>query len=494
MIRHEPQLGAGEQLNYGVVVGMGDTSSIVFSMLLREIDEPASVVDVPYVCGEEANVTEIQTVTTSIHGRKKQPHQTRTPFQFYFCPGCNQGINSEVDDTQATNPCTVCSERKRLRSKPTSVKARPPQIPYDTPLVKLDARIIQGWSDVAGRTIYQVHGNPTATSSGSNPTYWVPADSITQTAILKFENRLNLDGSPPCCKNPVCHKPISPTSTSKYCTVECGMQVARARLRARVKEKEKELFNLTQKPNVHKPSVITSNTPMESRAQTNFDKILAENKVKISAVEDMIRRLKAESIELDKLVRESNQFVLSNPPPEEAEVDKQDSQLSLDCPSCGEPTSLAKLGAHLDVCYYKREAHSTVASLSTPTCPPTRSEFCGVFDPQINAYCHRLRVSCPLHNSIAKSTSHATAVCGYPSHTQSGGVQFCRILHSKCTKHVNWKSILRNNMEQQFVRQECLLRELQSEQARIHSWMHPSTTQSTTTQTTLPAQNTHSQS
>jgi len=210
---------------------------------------------------------------------------------------------------------------------------------------------------------------------------------------------------------------------SKYCSDECGVQLALRRLQEILPER----------------SSIWKNSPC----------VATEKGVKlIEGIHKQQEICKQKLLDLDKeqadfeaIVEKSKQLTVW----EEEENDDIDGDIDLTvyCVTCGLPLAPKIALRHMEKCYSKLECLTSFGAAYRSA----GNLFCDTYNAQQGSYCKRLRVLCPEHTKDRKIGPDE--VCGCPLNEKKGKevTEFCRAPKRKCTKHYYWDKLRRAEID-----------------------------------------------
>jgi COMPASS component SPP1 len=141
-----------------------------------------------------------------------------------------------------------------------------------------------------------------------------------------------------------------------------------------------------------------------------------------------------------------------------------DADLSTYCVTCGHEISNKIAVRHMERCFSKYEAQSSLGSIFKTKID---NLFCDFFNPTTKTYCKRLRVICPEHSKDPKIGDEE--VCGFPlvQDVFNETDKFCRVPKKKCAKHHGWEKIRRALIDMERVQQWLRIDELFEKEQRI---------------------------
>ncbi|XP_050306350.1 CXXC-type zinc finger protein 1 isoform X2 [Anthonomus grandis grandis] len=261
-----------------------------------------------------------------------------------------------------------------------------------------------------------------------------------------FNEHLKTD-YPRQCYGPKCVR--SARFGSKYCSDQCGMNLAKTRILQVLPQRLQE-WSLS-------PTVAEE---MNIKALDQVRKQQVE-------VRTILQELDKRHKEIDYLINRAKNVSID--PKWENDVEK-DEESSMYCVTCGHEIHSKTAIKHMEKCFNKYESQASFGSVFK-----TRIEgnnmFCDFFNPINKTYCKRLRVLCPEHCKDPKISEQE--VCGCPLVTNVFSVtgEFCRAPKKSCTKHYVWEKLRRAEVDLERVRQWLKLDELLEKERQIRSGM-----------------------
>ncbi|XP_054268596.1 CXXC-type zinc finger protein 1-like [Macrosteles quadrilineatus] len=237
---------------------------------------------------------------------------------------------------------------------------------------------------------------------------------------------------------------------SKYCSDDCGMALAKARLLGIVKDQAKD--QLTNPGAAYQKDTAKLE---EIKNQKEYHTRVVQ---KLNIKEHIVRRI----IESTKRLQ-----IIEN----EAEI-ADDSKIH--CVCCGWEIPNRSYVKHVENCFRKAENQNIVESFNksnTPFC----NIFCDHYNASRNTYCSRLRYLCPSHFKIRKSRDDE--VCGCPIVNQLtvdlffNADKFCQRQKNLCTLHFNWEILAISEVDTERLRELIKLNSLIKEEGEILSRM-----------------------
>ncbi|XP_066255683.1 CXXC-type zinc finger protein 1-like isoform X2 [Euwallacea similis] len=248
------------------------------------------------------------------------------------------------------------------------------------------------------------------------------------------------------CLGPKCLK--SARYGSKYCSDECGMNLAKTRI-------------LNVLPARLQEWTLTPGIP----EQMNIKELEQVRKRQLE-IRDILKELDKRYREIDCLVDRAKNASID--PNWENDVEK-DEECTMYCVTCGHEIHSKTAIKHMEKCFIKYEAQTTFGGACK-----TRIEgnmFCDFYNASNKTYCKRLRVLCPEHSKDPKISEQE--VCGCPLVTDlfSPTGYFCRVPKKSCTKHYIWEKLRRAEVDLERVRQWLKLDELLERERLLRATM-----------------------
>ncbi|KAG5886882.1 hypothetical protein JTB14_024739 [Gonioctena quinquepunctata] len=236
---------------------------------------------------------------------------------------------------------------------------------------------------------------------------------------------------------------------SKYCSDQCGMNLAKTRILQILPQRLQEW-------------ALGPSTAEE---------------INIKAL-DQVRKQQVEVQctlqELDKRHRELD-FILdraknASVDPNQENDNEEDSEISTYCVTCGHEIHSRTAIKHMEKCFNKYESQASFGSVFK-----TRIEgnnmFCDFYNPVSKTYCKRLRVLCPEHCKDPKIGDHEVCGCPLVTNVFSPTGEFCRAPKKSCTKHFVWEKLRRAEIDLERVRQWLKMDELLEKERQIRTSM-----------------------
>ncbi|CAG4931544.1 unnamed protein product [Parnassius apollo] len=243
------------------------------------------------------------------------------------------------------------------------------------------------------------------------------------------------------CYGPQCTKAAQ--YGSKYCSTECGMRLATARIYQVLPQRIQEWSLSACVAEQHNRKALEGVRGALARAQA------------------ALRALDAQHHDLDALVARAKNATIVHSDEKEA-----DDETSMYCITCGHEIHSRTAVKHMEKCFIKYEAQASFGSRHR-TRIDGQSMFCDYYNPVNGTYCKRLRVMCPEHFKDPKVSD--TDVCGCPlvRNVFEPTGEFCRAPKKSCLKHYQWEKLRRAEIDMERVRQWLRLDELVEQERNI---------------------------
>lgn len=269
----------------------------------------------------------------------------------------------------------------------------------------------------------------------------------------KKESAVNGDGEvslshlqtsePRQCYGPQCTQ--AALFGSKYCSPDCGMRLATARIYQVLPQRIQEWSLSPCTAEEHNRRALEGVRRALARAQA------------------ALRALDQQHTELDRfLARVKSATIASGPDDKEP-----DEEMSTYCITCGHEIHSRTAVKHMEKCFVKHEAQASFGSRYRTSVDAGTSMFCDYYNPINATYCKRLRVLCPEHSKDPKVSD--TDVCGCPlvkNVFESTG-EFCRAPRKSCLRHHVWEKLRRAEIDMERVRQWLKVDELMEQERHI---------------------------
>ncbi|XP_069987647.1 CXXC-type zinc finger protein 1 [Penaeus vannamei] len=251
------------------------------------------------------------------------------------------------------------------------------------------------------------------------------------------------------CFGPQCVKAARPNS--KYCSDECGLKLAEARIYSVL------------------PQRIQEWKMMECVAETRDIRQLEKIRKQQLEAREVLQQLDQRHLDIDKLLERGKNEKIDPNADDGGDDDSGDSAF-IYCVTCGHEVPARRAIRHLENCFNKLESQTTFGSMYK-----TRIEgnnmFCDFYNPSSLTYCKRLRVMCPEHTKAPLVSD--VEVCGAPltkNVFQETG-EICLAPKKKCLKHYCWEKMRRAEIDMERVRQWLKLDELLEQERLVRQAM-----------------------
>ncbi|XP_076257143.1 CXXC-type zinc finger protein 1-like [Rhynchophorus ferrugineus] len=249
------------------------------------------------------------------------------------------------------------------------------------------------------------------------------------------------------CYGPKCVR--SAKYGSKYCSDQCGMNLAKTRILQVLPQRLQEW------------------ALAPSAAEEKNRKALDQVRKQQLEVRQILKELDKRHREIDYLVERARQASID--PQLENDIER-DEESSMYCVTCGHEIHSKSAIKHMEKCFNKYEAQASFGSIFK-----TRIEgnnmFCDFFNPSNRTYCKRLRVLCPEHCKDPKILEHEVCGCPLVTNVFTSTGDFCRAPKKSCTKHYVWEKLRRAEIDLERVRQWLKMDELLEKERQIRSSM-----------------------
>lgn len=267
------------------------------------------------------------------------------------------------------------------------------------------------------------------------------------TSELDTSKRVFDNSIPRQCYGPECVKEAR--INSKYCSEECGLKLAYARiyhiLPARIQERNLSLCY----------------------AELKNKRDLKEIRQKQLEVRDILKALDKRHKELDAIQEHIKTLTVVSDNEDEQE---EENEVDMYCITCGHQIHTRTAIKHMEKCFNKYESQSSFCSVQK-TRIDGNNMFCDFYNSANQTYCKRLRVLCPEHYKDPKISDEE--VCGFPLVTNvfvpTG--EYCRVSRKSCIRHYCWMKLRRAEIDMERVRQWLKLDELVEQEHQIRSFL-----------------------
>lgn len=253
------------------------------------------------------------------------------------------------------------------------------------------------------------------------------------------------------CFGPQCANPSR--SGSKYCSDQCGLNLATARIYQILPQRIQE-WNMTP-------------CTAEERNKKELEHIRKQQIEARATLEELDFKHK----EIDSITAKVQSFTVDDSDDEADEVgDGEAETATVNCVTCGHGLTVRTAIRHMERCFNKFESQTSFGSIFQ-TKIEGNNMFCDFFNPANGTYCKRLRVLCPEHCKDPKVND--SEVCGYPlvKNVFEATSEFCLVQKKKCSKHNNWEKLRRAEIDMERVHQWLKLDELFDKERQIRQAM-----------------------
>lgn len=249
------------------------------------------------------------------------------------------------------------------------------------------------------------------------------------------------------CYGPKCTR--SARYGSKYCSDQCGMNLAKTRILQVLPQRIQE-WALT-------PSV----------AEEKNIKALDQVRKQQIEVTQILQELDKRHKELDFIVERAKNATID---PNQDLDNEDESEMSMYCITCGHEIHSRTAIKHMEKCFNKYESQASFGSIFK-TRIEGNSMFCDFYNPSNRTYCKRLRVLCPEHCKDPKIGDHEVCGCPLVTNVFSPTGEFCRAPKKTCTKHYVWEKLRRAEIDLERMRQWLKMDELLEKERQIRTAM-----------------------
>ncbi|CAH0548993.1 unnamed protein product [Brassicogethes aeneus] len=236
---------------------------------------------------------------------------------------------------------------------------------------------------------------------------------------------------------------------SKYCSDQCGMDLARARILQVLPQRIQE-WSLS--PSTAEGSNIKALDQVR-RQQMEVKQILQELDKRHKELDLILERAKTTSID-----------------PNQVNDNEEESEMSMYCITCGHEIHSKTAIRHMEKCFNKYESQSSFGSIFK-----TRIEgnnmFCDFYNTLNRTYCKRLRVLCPEHCKDPKIGDNEVCGCPLVTNVFSPTGDICRAPKKSCSKHYVWEKMRRAEIDLERVRQWLKMDEMLEKERQIRTSM-----------------------
>ncbi|CAH0594112.1 unnamed protein product [Chrysodeixis includens] len=230
---------------------------------------------------------------------------------------------------------------------------------------------------------------------------------------------------------------------SKYCSAQCGMRLATARIYQVLPQRIQE-WSLS--------SCV---------AEQKNRKALEVVRGGLARAQAALRALDTQHSDLDAIVARAKNATIVHTDDKDA-----DDETSMYCITCGHEIHSRTAVKHMEKCFVKYEAQASFGSRHR-TRIDGQSMFCDYYNPINATYCKRLRVMCPEHFKDPKVGDQDVCGCPLVRKVFKPTGEFCRAPKKSCLKHYQWEKLRRAEIDMERVRQWLKLDELVEQERSI---------------------------
>ncbi|XP_003378255.1 putative CpG-binding protein [Trichinella spiralis] len=241
-------------------------------------------------------------------------------------------------------------------------------------------------------------------------------------------------------------------ANSKYCSQECVMKLARARLLTILPGRIQQWYS----------------TP--SQAQANDVVRLQQIRLKQEEMQKCFLQLDGKQARIERWIADAKQCKMSS---FVMESDDEDGDSLYSCFICGNDVPCKLALKHSYKCYAKQEMR-----VSYGTAYPSRNMaydlFCDAYNKSTQTYCKRLKRVCPEHAKEAKAEQNE--ICGCPLNVNRECEIFhpsraCLVPKQKCLKHCYWDRVQLGLIDKDRLQMLLRMEELSEEEIRLNMVM-----------------------
>ncbi|XP_049560456.1 CXXC-type zinc finger protein 1-like [Orcinus orca] len=252
------------------------------------------------------------------------------------------------------------------------------------------------------------------------------------------------------CLGPDCVHPTRPGS--KYCSDDCGMKLAAARIYAIL---PKRIQQWQKSPCI-----------AEEHGKKMLERIHREQQDTHTRLKD----LECHFHELEAIIQRGKQQAVCKD--EESDKHGRNSvNLQIFCVSCGQPINTQVALRHMERCFAKYEHKSPFTSMYPTRIEGTARLFCDVYDPRSKSYCKRLQVLCPEHSKDPKVPDEEVCGCPLVKNVFEPTGNFCCLPKRLCNHHYCWEKLRRAEVDLERVRMLLKLEELVEQEHKVRTAM-----------------------
>lgn len=292
------------------------------------------------------------------------------------------------------------------------------------------------------------------TSANKNPQRCRKRNSSSKTYETDLPNENEEEESeqtiePQQCLGPECR--LEALEKSKYCSEECGLNLAKNRL---IHFLKKRIEQYDESPSYSK---ILNETELE-----RINSEIASLRIKLKGLEQ-------QHLDLDSLIDKAKHKNINTNAEKERDQNCGDSNESeIYCVTCGSLHTEKIALKHMEKCFNKVESQAFFGSYFK-THINGKSMFCDYYNVQTKMYCKRLKVMCPEHEKEKKINDDEVCGCPLPksSNLLIDSKEICLASKRLCSIHFKWEKLRRAHIDLEKLRIWLKLEEL-LEQKRIN--------------------------
>jgi len=231
---------------------------------------------------------------------------------------------------------------------------------------------------------------------------------------------------------------------SKYCSDQCGTNVASLRIYQTLPERLRE-WSMTS-------------CMAESKNRKELERIRDD----IQTTKRRLEEVDKEAEVLENTISRAKTMSIIEHKSEDSSDEDDEHEIrggAVNCISCGKDVPTRSAIRHMETCFNKFESQTSFGSMYKTKIEGYQM-FCDFFNPQTGTYCKRLRVICPEHTKDHKQLE--SEVCGFPltKNVFKETGEFCRLSRKECNEHYCWEKLKRAELDMDRVRQWLKLDEL----------------------------------
>ncbi|CAF0798544.1 unnamed protein product [Didymodactylos carnosus] len=236
-------------------------------------------------------------------------------------------------------------------------------------------------------------------------------------------------------------------TNSKYCSDECGLELARNRL---LQFLPMRMMCWQAIPST--ADVLNLNALEDIKLEIDEIKrrlvVLDDDQRKLDDIVEKGRKLKA--------IKDANKLDPSNEEPD----------WTCFCILCNQEVSQKSYMRHIDKCFIRYESQVSYGSNVKSN---IEGLFCDHYDPTNQLYCKRLKVICPEHSRDPKIGLDEACGCPIEKNLFDVSDELCIIPKRTCTKHLKWDRKRRAQIDLERLHELMRLEELVEKENRLRS-------------------------